>query len=189
MPILIRAEHSPSSMRHVIPLVRHAGQLQVSLRGFDDLILDVRAMRELPRITTAEQPILVRLLDLTTTPILRIAMGAALLGKRRRPTADLARFVHCAERTLEWRLQRASGPQPQRLLAWMTSLHTICRLEVHQRKVEDAARDAGFSTGASLSNFLFNHLGVRARCAMDLGGFWYWLDRLALELSRGQIAR
>jgi hypothetical protein len=183
VPTLLRADLMSTSVRQITALAAVASDLRISLSaGGDDLVEDIRALLVTQATTSAEHAIIRRLLPAVAALGPEIVVGAAVLGKRRRHVGELASVIGRTERTLEWRLRTAHAPTPGTVLGWMVSLHSLWRLEISCWPVKRAAHTAGFKDSSTLSNYLKYHLGVRARSALRLGGFWYWLEHFAAQL-------
>lgn len=107
-----------------------------------------------------------------------IIAAAAVLGRRKTDAPALARTLSVPERTVRARLANAGLPAPNRLLAWMVSMHVVWRLERRGMTLGETVASVGFDATKDLSRYMRAHVGLTATAAAEQG-FEPLLARLA----------
>jgi len=187
-PIVWRFVLTPEAARRITLIAGWLPNGRVSLRGFDDLNADVDELLQSPIAPTAELRVLEGL-ALGPPPQVHMAVvAAAILGRRRRRLADLARACRAPPRTIQWQLSHHGEQTASDLLGWSVALHTMWRVDVLNWSLKRSAVTAGFPSGDALSDYVCRHVGRRPRTLHLQGGFEALLGQWRGLLSRRSAA-
>jgi hypothetical protein len=180
IPLVLRTSIDSWSSNAVVRLSsRLSGPVRLSLRNVDELHSDLREAMKRPSMRGSELHIIAAVAPRLVGGNSTIVVGAAVAGKRRTQVQWFAHLIRVPKRTIEWRLQKAGWPPARELLAWMTSLHTLWRIDVLGWSLKQSASAADFHSSGQLSSYVKSHVGVGLKALRDAGGFLSLLSRFA----------
>jgi AraC-like DNA-binding protein len=183
IPIILRYTLRPSLIHAIATVTRAVPRARLSLRGWDDVVLNVSQALSAPDEQTPHSPILGRIEPILPNGVLEIGVGAIHAGTGKCSVANLARLCNLPVRTLEWRLKRARMPQARVLLAWICSLNATWDLDVRGWSVKRVATELGFATRTAFSNYIVRNVqSSPAQLQRDVG-FGIVLDRFVRTLG------
>jgi hypothetical protein len=183
LAVLVVVGVSKTASRLVLALTRHAIRLQFCLLGHDDLEADVISFQADPRERTASTVIIDRLVPLVSARARHILVTAAVVAHRRTNVRAFAHACGVSARALQWTLHEAQVAPAKNLLAWVTALHSLWRLDALAWNPKRAWCAAGFTSRESWEHYIARHTGSPPARLLRNGGFESLLGRFQQELA------
>lgn len=135
---------------------------RVSIRGIDNLSLDIEAMERYDE-PTAHHAIIAGLSISAPDSIRRVLVAATHLGAARVTVDRFAIACGVSRRTLEEHMCAHVGSSPREFLGTMLVLHSLWRLDVLNWPLKRCAGVATYRSPEALANFLSRRLQRRPR--------------------------
>lgn len=160
LPIYLYIPLATADVQEAFALVRSGIAAGAVFRGADH---PGRALREL--LTRAQlEGETARLLRAVTSlmppAVVPIASVCVVESTRAAYLADLASLLDMSPRTVEWQLQRAGLPTPQRLLSWCRLLRAASRLGQKGTSLKSVAAGLHYTSSGALAQHLKRHANV-----------------------------
>lgn len=189
VPVALRVNVTPASIRHLLELANTSSQVFVSLMQLEAADIALERLLNEPRARGAQFRILARFAPDVAPSVVPIVVNAVLASSRRLGVRELASLCRMAVRTLEWRLACADLPAARTLLGILTSLHAVWLLDMLGWSSKRTAHVVAFHSTSSFAAFVHRHTGHRPSELCQLGGFDALLkvgaERLSAETRIG----
>lgn len=185
--VLLTGGSDPSWLRQMPEACALIGRGCVSLRGRDDLRIDIATLLCEHRSLGPELRLINAVPSRFSTALRSILIAGYILGRRRALVGELARQCGLPVRTLQSHLASGLGVTANDLLGWSLAMHTLWRLDIRGQTLKSAALEAGYASPTSMADYIKRHVGERPRALADRGGFEALLERWRGLVTRGEL--